>query len=181
MTDRELLERLARAVSYDPLTGVITWLPRSIKEPDSVRWNSRYANKEAGTLEENGYVRIVFQVNGKKHKFRSHRLAWFISTGEPPQGEIDHINQIKTDNRISNLRDVSKSLNQRNSARKSNNTSGITGVTWHRQTGKWCAQANINGKHHHLGLFEEITAAETAARKFRLANGFTETHGRSQS
>lgn len=180
MTEREMLEYAAKAVSYNPKTGVITWLPKPEIEKDAKRWNARYANKEAGTLEENGYVRIVFQIDGKKRKIRSHRLAWFISTGSPPTGEIDHINQIKTDNRIANLRDVGRAINQRNGTRKGNNTSGVPGVCWHKQRKKWCAQAagEFGKKTRHIGLYETIKEAEDAVKAYRAVNGYTETHGR---
>ncbi len=177
-TDRELLELAAKAVRYNISTGLIYWQPKPEYEKDAARWNARYAYQEAGTLEKNGYVRIVLQIGGKKRKVRAHRLAWFIAYGFPPVGEIDHINQIKTDNRIANLRDVSRTTNQRNGTRKGNNTSGIPGVSWHKQRQKWCAQASIDGKHHHLGLFDSIADAEAAAKSFRSAHGFTETHGR---
>lgn len=180
--DRELLEwaaKAARRVDYLPQTGSMRWLPKETEQKDANRWNARYAGKECGTIDDKGYRRILFRFsNGKTFKIRAHRLAWLIVYGELPNGEIDHINQVKNDNRISNLRDVPKELNQRNGTRKCNNTSGIVGVSWHKQRGKWCAQASIDGKHYHLGLFEEITAAETAARKFRAGHGFTETHGR---
>lgn len=180
--NRELLELAAMAacmVDYDPETGSMTWRSKNFSEPDAARWNARYAGKECGTIDDKGYRRITLRFAGHApFKIRAHRLAWFISFGSLPTGEIDHINQNKADNRLSNLRDVPKSVNQRNVARKSNNTSGVTGVCWHKQRGKWCAQASMNGKHYHLGLFEDIAEAEMAARKFRAENGFTETHGR---
>lgn len=182
MTDKELLELAAKAagmVDYNPDTGSMVWLHKPAPVKDSARWNSRYAGKECGTNDDKGYRRILFRFDaGKTFKIRVHRLAWFITYGVIPTGEIDHINQDKSDNRISNLRDVPKDVNQRNGTMKGNNTSGIPGVVWHKQRGKWCAQASVRGKHYHIGLFEEITAAETAVRKFRRENGFTETHGR---
>lgn len=178
---REMLQMAAKAVGmvdYNQDTGSMTWRAKGKSEPDAARWNSRYAGQECGTIDDKGYRRILFRFDGSVFRIRAHRLAWLISFGFLPAGEIDHINQDKTDNRLSNLRDVPKSINQRNGTRKSNNTSGVAGVSWHKQRGKWCAQASMNGKHHHLGLFNELTAAETAARKFRAAHGFTGTHGR---
>lgn len=182
MTDRELLEYAAKAagmVNYNPETGSMVWRKKDADQPDAARWNARYAGKECGTIDDKGYRRLLFRFSKEKtFKIRAHRLAWFISFGQLPAEEIDHINQNKADNRLENLRDVPKYINQRNGTRKANNTSGVVGVTWHKQRGKWCAQAYLDGKHHHLGLFEELTEAETAARKFRSSNGFTETHGR---
>jgi hypothetical protein len=179
MNDRELLEMAAKAVSYDADTGSMTWLRKPDGENDAARWNSRYAGKECGTIDDKGYRRISFRFgSGSTFKVRTHRLAWFIVYGHPPHWEIDHINQNKLDNRMANLRDVPKELNQRNGTRKSTNTSGIPGVCWHKQREKWVAQASVNGKHHHLGLFVDIQEAERTVKAFRAANGFTENHGR---
>jgi len=166
-------------VSYDPETGLMLWLPKSPTARDFKRWNTRYAGKQCGTIDDKGYRRILYRLDpGKTFKVRAHRLAWFCVHGVMPVGEIDHINQDKLDNKIKNLRDVSRELNQRNGTRKGNNTSGVPGVTWHKQRGKWCAQAGVDGKHHHLGLFDCIKEAEMTVKIFRAQRGFTETHGR---
>ena len=184
MTDRDraLLELAARAagmVNYNPITGSMTWKQKPKNTKDSARWNSRYSGKECGTVDDKGYRRILFRFQpDSTFKIRVHRLAWFIVYGVIPFGEIDHINQIKTDNRIENLRDVPKSINQRNVPRRVSNTSGVPGVTWHKQRAKWCAQASVDGKHHHIGLFTAIEDAEKAAKEFRAAHGFSEIHGR---
>ncbi|HCF2412888.1 TPA: HNH endonuclease [Pseudomonas aeruginosa] len=181
MNDRELLELAARAagmLDYNRETGQMVWRAKPVMTSEDKRWNSRYANSVAGTIDDRGYIRILVQIGVKKRKIRAHQLAWFIVTGSLPVGEIDHINQDKQDNRFINLRDVPKSINQRNGTRKRNNTSGIPGVTWHKQRQKWCAQASVNGKHYHLGLFAKIEDAERATLQFRAENGFTKTHGR---
>ena len=181
-TERELLTLAAKAcgmVSYDPETGLMTWLKKPSEEKDYARWNSRYALKECGTVDDKGYRRILIRfVKGKTFKIRTHRLAWFIYYGKFPDGELDHINQNKTDNRIANLRDVTKNINQKNGTRKCNNTSGVPGVTWHKQRKKWCAQFGSNGKHFHIGLFDDLSEAELAVREARATHGFTENHGR---
>lgn len=177
-TDRELLEKAAKAVIYNPRTGDMTWKPKPAEIKDSARWNARYAGRRCGTLCKKGYLRILFRFDGGKiFRVRAHRLAWFIYYGVPAREEIDHINQVKTDNRIVNLRDVSRLLNARNGTMKGNNTSGYNGVTWHKDRKKWCAQANVNGKRVYLGLFEDKEEAYQAAKKFRLDAGFTENHG----
>ena len=179
MSDRSLLEDAAKALDYEPSTGTFRWKAKPVVSREAARWNTRYAAQEAGTVERQGYVRILFQLEGRKHKIRAHRLAWFMSTGKVPVGEIDHINQIKGDNRIENLRDVSRSQNQRNGTRKKTNSSGIPGVGWHKQRQKWCAQAACIGKRsRHIGLFDNKDDAERAVLAFRAAHGYTETHGR---
>jgi len=177
--DIEFLKYISSLVDYDPITGAMLWKERDCSVKDSVRWNSRYAGKEAGTLDDKGYRRILIKsFDGRPRRIRVHQVAWFILSGSAQSGEIDHINQDKLDNRAANLRDVSKSINQRNGTRKANNTSGVTGVTWHKQRGKWCAQASINGKHHHLGLFDDIEEAKSTVEGFRAKHDFTNRHGR---
>ena len=181
MDNKELLTLAAKAagmVTYNSDTGKMHWLEKPLCQKDAVRWNRRYAGKECGTIDDKGYRRILFRLDGcKTFKIRTHRLAWYFYYGVLPKGEIDHINQDKLDNRISNLRDVPKSLNLRNAKMQRNNTSGVTGVVKHKQSGKWCAQANINGKHIHIGSFIEKSDAEDAVLSFRQEHSFTELHG----
>lgn len=83
--------------------------------------------------------------------------------GDIPDGmEIDHINRIKDDNRIENLRVVTK---RQNCCNLSTNTSGIPGVIWCKQQKKWRARIWVNGKNKHLGLFENIEDAKVARKK----------------
>lgn len=181
-TDRELLiwaTKAAGMVKYEPETGSMTWISKQTYVKDSVRWNARYAGKECGAVDDKGYRRVLFRFEkDRTFKIRCHRLAWFIVYGVMPTGEIDHINQNKLDNRIANLRDVPKEINQRNGTRKRNNTSGVPGVTWHKQKQKWCAQVNVLGIHYHVGLFDKIDESDKAVREFRAKHGFTENHGR---
>lgn len=103
----------------------------------------------AGTKTVNGYIDIVID---SKHYY-AHRLAWFWMHGKWPPGNIDHINRNKTDNRLCNLRIANKSENARNSKRRMDNTSGCTGVNWHKQRKCWRAYITIKGKRTHLGVF----------------------------
>lgn len=77
---------------------------------------------------------------------------------------IDHINHDKTDNRKCNLRPISGNENQWNSKKASNNTSGVTGVSWDSSRQRWLASLFCNGKTHHLGRFDSFDDA-VAARK----------------
>lgn len=176
--DLEAAKFLSNRLSYEQETGNFIWLPMADHERDAKRWNGRYASTVAGSIDHKGYVRITFRRNGKKLKILAHRLAWFFVNGEMPNGQIDHINQIKIDNRISNLRVVSQFENQHNLPMYRNNTSGITGVSWNKECCKWVANARLNGKRHYLGMFDDIGVAKSAVDKFRSANGFTDIHGK---
>lgn len=87
-------------------------------------------------------------------KCNAHRLAWLHFYGEWPAGEVDHINGIKTDNRIKNLRDAARELNSQNQRRAHHrNQAGLLGVTVDKARGKWLASIFHDGKKRHLGRF----------------------------
>lgn len=97
-------ERLRTLLSYDPETGAFTRLCRmSSNAPDGAR---------VGSENGQGYLRV--KVDGRN--YRLQRLAWLHVHGRWPAGEIDHINRVRSDNRLSNLRDVGRTENMRNSA-----------------------------------------------------------------
>lgn len=109
--------------------------------------------------------------------YRAHRVAWAITHGEWPTSDIDHINGVRDDNRICNLRAVTRSQNRRNSSMRSDNKSGITGVALDKKFNVWRAQIHVDGKHITLGAFPTFEAAVGARRKAALKHGFTERHG----
>lgn len=143
---------LRNALSYSPETGEFRWLVRS-----AYRVN---VGDLAGANNGSGYVLI--QLNGRKHK--AHRLAWLHFYGEFPGGEIDHINGIRSDNRISNLRDVTKAHNQQNQRRahKNKRSCARLGVGFYKANGKWRARINVCGKQRHLGFYESESEAYSA-------------------
>lgn len=148
-------EEVRELLDYDPETGVFTWRERSRKMCKSDRarnaWNSKLAGKIAGSLNALGYVTIALH----KHAYYAHRLAWLHVYGRWPKAETDHRNEVKSDNRISNLREASSALNKQNRRRACRgNTSGLRGVCWFNQTRKWHAQICVNGKKVHLGYFD---------------------------
>lgn len=100
-----------------------------------------------------------------KKLYRTHRVIWLYVHGSFPTGFLDHINRIKTDNRIENLREVSKGQSRENIDIGRNNTSGLKGVWLHKQTKKWCASIGHKGKNIHLGSFVSIEDAYKAYKK----------------
>ena len=121
--------------------------------------------KCAGGPNGNGYLRI--RVDGVR--YLSHRLAWLYVYGVWPTNQIDHINLNKTDNRISNLRDASRSENHANMPVSKANTSGFKGVYWAPNISRWRATVKVNGKKRNLGYFHSAkdasAAYEVAARE----------------
>ena len=99
------IEDLRQLISYNPDTGELTWLHRPRRffksSDDQKRWNNRCAGKAIGPANSTDYVRFkIFDV-----LYRGHRVCWALHYGKwPPQHlHIDHINEIKSDNRICNL------------------------------------------------------------------------------
>lgn len=120
--------------------------------------------KPAGHITARGYVTI--RISGKS--YLGHRLAYLLTHGRWPIGEIDHINGNKGDNRITNLREVTRQQNTFNVARRSTNTSGYKGVSWCSRRKMWSAYGFIAGVKKHLGRYHQLEAAVAARVAFEL-------------
>lgn len=175
---------LRNLLDYDPDTGALTWRERQVEmfeesprgaERAASSWNARYAGRPAlASVGRQGYARgsILDRI------YLAHRVAWAIYYGSWPADEIDHINHVRTDNRISNLRAVSRDENCRNASRASNNTSGTTGVSWHRAGRKWLAVIVHDGEQRYLGLFSEYSEAVAARKAAERELSFHLNHGK---
>jgi hypothetical protein len=147
ITQSELKELL----DYDPRTGIFIWKGK--------KGSRACKGKTAGATDAYGY--IVIRINNVLYK--AHRLAWFYSHGEWPETNLDHINRIKNDNRIKNLRVASQSLNMHNAKRLATN-SGFVGVSWDSRRNKWVSRIKVDYKTKFLGRFDRKCDA-IAARK----------------
>jgi len=166
-------DTIRKRLNYDNLTGGLFWNPISETDYLSKTWNKRFAGQEAGTIMGDGYRYI--SVADKR--YAAHRVAWLLTYGEWPKDQIDHINHIRLDNAILNLRVVDRATNSKNRTKQANNTSGINGVYFKKSISRWCAYIKIETKMKHLGYFktkDEAVAARLAANKFY---GFHENHG----
>jgi hypothetical protein len=126
------------------------------------RRKDRKDNKAGSLCPVHGYRFI--RIN--KIIYREHRLVWKMVTGKEPQ-TIDHINRIRHDNRIENLREVTDSENCYNSSISSRNTSGVRGVHWCLQKNKWRVYINVNKKRIELGRFSDFELAALVAEEAR--------------
>lgn len=154
-------ERLREVVNYDPNTGLFAW-----------RNPSPWENKGwfRGADKGNGRHRIV--IDGKR--YMSNRLAWLYIYGVWPEHEIDHVNRIKSDDRIANLRQATPS---QNSANRPAYRDGLKGVHWDKERKLWRSQIWARGKRHQLGRFatEEEAHAAYCEAAHRLHGDFANT------
>lgn len=129
----------------------------------------------AGSKHSNGYIRLRYNYS----YLLAHRVIWEMHKGSIPEGmEVDHINHVRNDNRIENLRIVTHKNNQMNQRLNRNNISGCSGVRWSKRDGKWYSRPEVNGKSFYLGSFNSKEEAIEVTRMFYKDNGFHENHGR---
>jgi hypothetical protein len=177
-------EILFKSFHYDREKGVLIWKVRPISDFNGIHplktcsaWNSRCAGKPAGCISPNGYVVLSFL----DKTFSAHRLiAAMVMDDFDPEMEIDHINHIRHDNRIENLRQVTKSENAKNLSLPNTNKSGVAGVIFCKQRKKWIARLQVNGKTHngkrHVCFFRAVQDRQEMLKKHK----FYENHGSKQ-
>ena len=143
--------RLRELLEYAPETGEFTW---KVSHPRAA------VGAVAGAADHYGY--IVIRLDTRLYK--AHRLAWLYVHGVWPEKNIDHINRIKNDNRMVNLRLADQSANMHNVDARVNSKSGVAGVTWRADRKKWNARIKVGYKNLNLGLFDDVAAAIAARR-----------------
>lgn len=153
----EAIERLLSNYTYCADTGTIT----------TVKTGRVLTGKTSV-----GYHMVQFRLNGTQHKYLAHHVAWFMTYGVWPM-EIDHINRDRADNRIVNLREVTRAENLRNRIDASSIQSQYDCVSWHKSNRKWQARLpyKIDRKRTQLGYFDcehEAYAALQAVIKPQL-------------
>lgn len=156
---------LKELLNYNPETGAFTWrkVGKHIQE-----------GRLAGTLNSQGYSKIHVQ----RKEYKAHRLAWLYTYGTFPENQIDHINGVRDDNRIDNLRAVTNAENHRNRKLRCTNTSGVSGVSWFRPNKAWGAYISDDGKRIFLGLFADLFSAVAARKSAERKYNYHSNHGR---
>lgn len=138
--------------------------------------NGKYpVGRLVGYLDKRGYIRTKF--NGKMTF--AHRVIWEMFNGKIEEGmEIDHINGIKTDNRIENLRCVDRFINCKNASIRKDNTSGATGVSYNVAKGKWMVQVQIDKVRSAVSFANKEDAIDFTNDVYCSEKKFTERHGK---
>lgn len=139
---------LKKLVSYDADTGKFTLTESGLPVKE--------------TKDSKGYV--IVSIN--RRTYSAHRLAWLYVHGRLPKEQIDHINRIKDDNRLVNLREATNAQNAQNRDLYSTNSSGYVGVSFNKKSQKYEAYITLNGKRYRLGHHE---LAEDAANAYKQA------------
>jgi hypothetical protein len=146
---------LKKLLDYNPDTGIFTWT--NPKKKTNI-------GKIAGCFDSAGYV--IIRINKKSYK--AHRLAWLYNYGKFPNSLLDHINGIKNDNKLCNLRECTNIENQFNTKLNIRNISGAKGVSWNNQLKKWKVCLNINKQQKHFGYFENLELASLVATEAKI-------------
>lgn len=143
------LEKVKEHLAYEPETGHFAW---------KLSTHGRHPGK-CGSINKKSNYQII-RVLGVT--VSAHRLAWFYEYGVWPKGQIDHVNGVRTDNRICNLRDVSRAVNQQNQ-RKAHikNKCGLLGAHC-GGNGKFTSRINVGGRRIYLGYFDTAEQANAA-------------------
>ena len=154
MTANQIAEKLTADIlrsilDYDPETGKFDW---------------RNNRRKAGCLDNFGYHRI--QVLGKLYK--THRLAWLHYYGEWPEQDVDHVNGVRSDNRIANLRSATKGQQSQNVASPDRKSGLPRGVSWCAKSKGYRAQIRCENKTHYLGIHPTPDAASAVYREASL-------------
>lgn len=152
-------EYLKSQLSYDPNTGLFTRIA-------DVRNGTSVGSIAGGVNRVHGYRYI--RLAGKK--YRSSRLVWLYLYGVWPTKYLDHINRVRDDDRISNLREATASQNTMNTRLRSDNTSGYRGVVYEKRYNKWQAYACLNKVRISLGMWDTAEQASIAYEKFAKDN-----------
>lgn len=151
-------EFVRKVLDYDPESGILLWRERQKQDfkrsYEFKRWNSRYAGKKAGTISnpKRGTPYLRVKLNGKTYE--AHRLIWFYMTDEWPLHEIDHRDSDGLNNRWLNLRNATDQQNCANRSVRSDNSLGIKGVYFDKESRRYRAEIQVSGRKIYLGRFD---------------------------
>ena len=153
---------------YKIIAGFETY---SVSDHGNVK-NNKTARIMKTRFHPEGYIIVDMRLNKQRYSKRVHILVANAFIANPDEKAcVDHIDNIKSNNNINNLRWATNSENQHNKSMSKNNTSGVKGVVWHKGKAKWQSQIMIDGMQIYLGLFENLDDAKQA-RMIRAKQAF---------
>ena len=160
------LDKILLSFRYDLNTGKLFFLDSATMTDGR---KSKSAGREAGTVKPNGYI----YVHALGRMLMAHRIAWAIHHGiDPYPLEIDHINGIRSDNRICNLRTATYRQNAKNKKLYRNSRSRLPGVRWQEKTQKWQVRITFSETSQAIGSYKsKIYAGVVYARAAKLHYG----------
>ena len=161
-------ERLKELLDYDPETGVFTW---------RVTRGRARSGRVAGCIQLKTGGKRYISITVDRFCCLAHRLAVYYVTGVFPLNETDHHDGNGLNNSYTNLRCVPHQENCKNMRRSKANTSGATGVSWHRTAKKWRVRVRVNGQDIHLGFFHNREEAISTRKAAELEHNYHPNHG----
>lgn len=154
--------------NYDSKNGNLIW--------KNITSNRASVGRNVGNKYGQRIKYIQTSVDCKK--FLVHRLVWLWHNKKMPKWEIGHIDGDSLNNRIENLGDITSTQNNMNLSKRSDNSSGFTGVSMHNGAKKWVVQIQIDGNNKYFGLFEKLSDAIKKRKEINKKYGFHPNHGR---
>ncbi|MBO1020854.1 HNH endonuclease [Methylobacterium sp. SD274] len=160
---------LREAIAYDESTGILIWKSRPsahfLSDCACTIFNARFLGTPAlASRHHQGYRNGAVSYLGRLHGLVAHRVAFAIAHGRWANPCVDHVNGVRDDNRLANLREATKLENSYNQGPSSRNLIGIKGVF--RSGKKFSAHATLRGKRMNLGSFLTLEEAIDARRSF---------------
>ena len=161
------VDLLRSVLKYDPDTGHLIWIGKSHSK--RIVLGSRAGSLVTST----GYRSIT--IFGRSYP--EHILIWFIYYGKWPEGQIDHDDHVRDNNRISNLKDVTFLANMRNRKAMGNTITGHQGVWFNKRRNRYVAEITMNGKKVYQKSFTSAKEAAQARAEELIKLGFHANHG----
>ena len=152
--------------TYDAETGFLYWRDPGADQFETIKgyriFRTKCLGKRAGYVNSLGYYAVAI----RGQSILCHRLIWAMENGRDPVGDVDHRDLCRSNNRLGNLREATRSQNCMNKTRRSDNKSGVKGVHWHKASNKWAAVITAKAVGTvHLGVFSTVEEAAQAYRR----------------